>query len=438
LDPWTNLSGESGEDGRFVLRAQQAAESPALPEADVIVYAPGRVATMLCAPPREQEVEVRLSKGLSIQGKAMRADQRPIPGVSIRARPGPETPAVPGHASVFPVASGETGAYAIDGLLPGDVLVEADHPDFMPATWGPLDPATQKTLDLVLQPALRARFAVSTDDGREAKNATLTWEVVQGARDPQVLLLPPAPKKEGQPAADQAQHYGPVRLPATEGAVLLRVRADGYAEWTYGPFRPRPEGGEQDFDVRLTGDLSTGSVRIALEDENGERIDAAKADVKVAVAVLDPGSVPAAFVVMPREDLRITALPAGRYRVQLYSPTFAPVETELAVVAGQEQTATLRTMPPAKLRVRFLAPRRMLVRFRVLKDGKQAVAIPEGATVTAEGDVLAAGEDGLLLSGLGGGTYQVEVTSDEVAAPLTTVRLATGDTEEVEIAVSDR
>ena len=52
--------------------------------------------------------------------------------------------------------------------------------------------------------------------------------------------------------------------------------------------------------------------------------------------------------------------------------------------------------------------------------------------------ILAAGSEGLLLSGLAAGTYTVEVLSEELTAPSTIVHLKEGDTQEVEIQVSPR
>ena len=52
--------------------------------------------------------------------------------------------------------------------------------------------------------------------------------------------------------------------------------------------------------------------------------------------------------------------------------------------------------------------------------------------------VLAAGSDGLVLSGLAAGTYTIEVLSTELRAPATLVHLKEGDTTDVDIQVSRR
>ena len=76
---------------------------------------------------------------------------------------------------------------------------------------------------------------------------------------------------------------------------------------------------------------------------------------------------------------------------------------------------------------------------RLMQEGKAVYAEPEDAALVPTGEdedepVYAAGEDGLLLSGLATGSYVVQVTSDLVTAPPTTVRLREGDTEEVDLA----
>ncbi|MFV1959751.1 MAG: hypothetical protein ACC662_10110, partial [Planctomycetota bacterium] len=77
---------------------------------------------------------------------------------------------------------------------------------------------------------------------------------------------------------------------------------------------------------------------------------------------------------------------------------------------------------------------------RLRRDGKVVRGVPEGAvsrgTDPETGEpILAAGSEGLLLSGLASGTYTIEVTSEEVGAPSTIVHLVQGDTVETRITV---
>ena len=100
--------------------------------------------------------------------------------------------------------------------------------------------------------------------------------------------------------------------------------------------------------------------------------------------------------------------------------------------------------PPAKLSVRFVAGEALTVHFRITQDGRPVLAFPEGKeTAQPTGDApepLTAEGTGsaLVLSGLGAGSYVVEVTSEELVATARSVRLTPGETEEVEIEVQRR
>jgi len=100
--------------------------------------------------------------------------------------------------------------------------------------------------------------------------------------------------------------------------------------------------------------------------------------------------------------------------------------------------------PPAKLRIRFVAAEALVVHFRITQDGETVLAFPEGQDVaqptgeTPETLTAAGGGKGLVLSGLGAGSFGIEVTSADLVASSATVRLTPGETEEVEIEVQRR
>ncbi len=434
--------------GRFRFRAAPD-EAPGTGRIDVFAKLQGYVLGVACAAAIPGETTLRLERGLTLEGRVRAPDGHAVQNATVRARPGPETPATPGHGTVGP-QHGETdeqGHFTLDGLLPGELLVDVEHYQYMPKTVGPHDPKDAEKLEITLTAALRATFKVRTDDGRDPEHPTLVWKTTGANPRSEVMLLAVAASPGTRPL-DAAAPLGemtsePVRLPCDARSVVLQIKADGYATWTSEPLRLPPEGGEETFEITLTGDLGTGSAKIALEDDAGEKVNVAQAGVEVALMRLTPGTVSSAYVLEQREDVRITDLPAGLYRVLLLSAHFAPVETDLTIDVGQEAETLLRVRPPAKVKVRFLASEPTTVRFRLTQGGEVVHVIPEGSfsrgTDEETGEpVLSAGSEGLVLSGLAAGTYTVEVLSEEHVAPPTVVHLFEGDTVETEIHVRRR
>ena len=101
----------------------------------------------------------------------------------------------------------------------------------------------------------------------------------------------------------------------------------------------------------------------------------------------------------------------------------------------------MRLTRPARLRIKFIAPEQLMVRFRIMRAGHVVAAFPlqeNGEPAPTTGALQAAGNEGALFGGLPGGTCHLEVTSPELAAGVTTVNLRPGDTTEVEIQVRRR
>ncbi len=440
--PRGDPTASSGKDGRFSIRLRGPAPGHTM---DVFALADGYVLYVECAVPLPGETEIRLAKGLSIAGTVTRPGGRPVEGAVVSARPAPETPPGPGHATpalTEPTTQAD-GAFTLTGFLPGPVLVEVDHPRYMPASIGPIEPGVE-SLEVILVPALLARFEIRTDDGRPPEHPTVVWTTTENPPRTEVMLLPVETEDaEGMRGNDGEIKGGPVRIPCDALGVILQVRADGYGTWTSDPLRLPPEGGEETYQIKLTGDLSTGRIRVSLEDEMQEKVSVMASDVHVKIGRRDPGIGAAAYVLRQGEDLEITDLPAGRYELTLLSTKFAPVVLEVVVTPGQETHETARVRSPAKVRIRVTGTGETLIPFEIQGGGKRVSFVPEGSyeehTDEATGQsITVAGPDGLLASGLAAGTYSIVITSTEVYAPPTVVQLVEGETEEVEISVQPR
>jgi protocatechuate 3,4-dioxygenase beta subunit len=415
--------------------------SPESGSLDVFVNPPHHVPTVACAPALPGEKTFRVERGLVVSARVTDTRSRPVKDAQVWTEPAPSTPAVPGHASRG--VTNERGEATLDGLLPGDVTVSLDHPDFYPAKAGPYDPQKDTSLSFVLVPALKARFHVSSNDGRPVRNATVHWTTT-GPNAKSELLLLTCTDRDVKGEKGSEVDCEPVRIPCDAPAARFEVKADGYGAWRSGAEDLPPDGGERQYDVVLSSDASQGSVKFLLEDERGQHVAwNANRSMVSGVMRLDGPPAAAGYVMEGGEDLRFPAMPPGKYRFFLLGVAFAPVTVEAEVTGGREEQVQVATRPPAKWRVRFRGPERTTVTFRITQGGTQVTAIPEGPVTTTVDEasketVYSAGEDGVVLSGLGAGSYTVEVTSADVAATPTTVRLDEGRTEETEIDVQPR
>ena len=441
----TNAKGEF----RLIhgLAGAASPNNPAPASIDVFAYARNHLFHASCAVRVPGELEIRLEKGLALKGRVTNTRGRVVARAAVKVTPAPETPNEPGHSNPFePAISNDKGRFEVLGLVPGAVMVTVDHPAHMPHTVGPHDPQDGEDVEVELVPALRATFRLRTDDGRNPEHPTLVWQTVEQPPRGDVHLLRPQTviaSSTMERGAESDWTSLPVRLPCDAPSVVLKVKADGYATWTSEPLRLPPEGGEETFEVKLTGDYATGRIKLSLEDDRGEKVHYQQAGVDLAIGRLDPGAKAAAYVLQQSADLAITDLPAGTYRLLLRSAAFAPAEVDVTVYAGQEAESLVRVRPPAKLKVRFVAPEATLVRFRLTQGGQVVHGVPEGSfqrgTDEKTGEpILSAGADGILLSGLAAGSYHVEVLSEDLVAPATLVHLKEGDTVETEIAVRYR
>ena len=414
---------------------------------DVFAHRAGYVLGTACGAGTRESVLIRLQKGLTIEGVVVRGDGTPIAKALVQTAPAPGTPIVPGRVEMTP--TDDQGRFALTGLVPGPLIVSADHPRFVASALPPMEPPA-KGLRIVLTPALVTTFVVGTDDGKDPDAPSVAWSTAGLPSRTGLQLL----DRGGSPTNEPGKpiEYAPVKVPCDRPTVTFTVKSVGYSPWVSEPEPLPPDGGEKRYEVTLQRDLSLGSVKLTFEDRDGRVLSYAAEGGQVQIGRRDGKAVPAGIIVQPGEALELPALPAGPYLLRVLSPKHAPADLSLDVPAGSPTEQRVVLGAAAKLRVKFVsnATERVTVRFRVMNGrlpeflfqeaeaGKAAVA--QGKDGAGEpDDSLHAGEDGTaLITGLPAGRRTVEVISPDLTAPATPVDLAEGETREVEIAVSKR
>ncbi len=451
------LPATTDDDGAFAVLWRWATTA-----ADVFVRAPGYVVASQCAVLPKTPTTIRLKRGLEIRGVVVRPDGAAIENAVVRAEPAPGTPILPGHADA--TTTDKEGKFALTGLVPGSLVVSADHPKYVPSALDPMEPGIND-VRIVLVPAFLATFNLKPDDGKEPDAPTLAWKTtgspprtgLQILTHPPALRgvdVPPAPPMADGDAAnadvlpDGVWAYDPVRIPCDRPEVTFEVKAIGCEVWTSDPEPLPPEGGEKTYEVGLRRDMTLGSLKISFEDPDHNPVSFVKDKCEVVTGRHDQVPIPAGIVIRPSDVLEFPALPGGPYDFLVRSPLHAPLVLQVNVGAARENEARGVLGPPAKLRVRFTAPQATVVRFRLMMGRNADYPFPEGSLVAQEGDakpgdepkdpVFHAGAEGLLLSGLSEGRHTVEVLSPELVAPPTPVDLVAGETREIEIAVQMR
>ena len=440
--------GRTDAQGRFrILESDRDKHTGAV---DLFVLAPGHIAHCACSVQPGSDLTIRLQPGASITGTVRDHVGRAVAGATVRVRPPP--PAMPLPGNTTETLSTEEGTFKLDGLTREDLIIEVDHPLYMPYESEVLAPGAQSPHAVSLIPAYSIRFKIETNDGQEAKNPTLEWSAGAGTLQAAqgLQLLQPTALADSN-SVNVKFKYRPVRIPANAHRVDLRLRADGYKAWEVKGEPIPPEGGRHTFPVLLERDDSQGTLRIALVDQEGNAISFAESGGRLAgITWLGaPEDRPTAFVMQATENLTFPGIQAGRYRIGLSFVKYGPVTLEVEVPAGDalDETATLG--PPAQVRVRFrhTGAGKVTVQFIVKKDGRQVNARPVDESVreveaTEPGGApslhAAPSAGGLLVTGLGEGRHTIEVTSADLVSTPGSVDLVLGEVREIELDVTKR
>jgi hypothetical protein len=406
---------------------------------DVFVSAPRHVGAALCAPAAGSNLTVELQKALQQRVQVTDLHGRPIEAAEARIVPAEGTPAVPGHASWG--TTDADGRAELDGLLPGNVMLRAEHAEYMPGEIGPFDPAAGNELTIRLAPALRVTFEIRSDDASEIQNPTVAWRTNGKPPHTDLVLLATQPKgPESAPLSEV--HSAPIRIPCDHREVRMEIKADGFEAVVPAP-EPLPvSGGERTIQVNLRRDASLASLEVRFEDGDGEPVSFAGEGGIPLITRLDETPMGSGIVLEAAETLKFPALPAGPYRVGMRCAKYAPAEVEVTVRAGEPNQATVRLGPPAKVHLRFVASEPTLVQFQVLHQGRPIPAFREGAPPRDDGgdgtSLSVEGGEGAVLSGLPAGEIEIRITSETLVASSHTLHLRAGETAEAEIEVRFR
>ena len=451
LRPNSALRGEvrTRKDGTFSIRWR-------LPKADVQARAPGFVIASACQVEAATPLTIRLRRGLTIEGFVLTADGKPIEGAALVVLAAPGVPREPGH---FERASSDAeGRFAVTGLVPGPVVLSADHPRYMTQSLPAMEPG-RKDVRLVLVPALLVSTTIRTEDAKAPDAPSLAWKTSgspsreglqlldrAGEFDDTAVPLDSPEMPRAAPAAKPPEgvfSYLPLKVPCDRPDVGFIVKAIGCSPWVSERVPLPSEGGETKLEVSLVKDPTLGNLKVILEDRDRNPISFSTERCQVQMGRRDGKPVPAGVILKPGDALEVPALPAGPYTVIVRCPTHSPARSDVEVAAVRDTELRLTMGPPAKVHVRFRAPEAMIVKFRLTQGREVAQWFVEGPGSETPDDAegtgersLPAGTDGVILTGLATGRYTVEVVSPELVAPATAVDLTEGDTKDVEISVT--
>lgn len=432
-------------EGRFA----SPPPDPRAPHADVLVRKPGYLVATACDVAPGVPVTVRLRRGLTLEGVVVDLKGAPVADVVVDAKPPRGEPPAPGRREA--ATSDAEGRFVVSGLVAGPLFVEATHDRYVADPLGPVE-AGSKGLRIVVRPAFRVAFRVTTDNGIAPDTPTVEWTVPGAPPWRGVELVAenhdndlPA---EGEPArAAGVFVLGPVVVPAGRPTARFTLKAIGMEPWTSDAVDVPEGGGGTTLDVALRRDPDLGRAVVAVESRDGAPLSFVGERCTIAVGRRDGKAVDAGIVYRPGERLELPALLAGPWRFVVRSPRHAPATLDLDVVPGALAEGRVALGPPAKLRVRFTAPEATVVKFRLMLGREPAWPFVENALAGdgapadetgGEEQVQTAGAEGALLSGLAAGRYTVELLSPELSAPPTAVDLVEGETREIEVSLTKR
>jgi hypothetical protein len=422
-------------EGRFrVMRAPAGG-----PPVDVFVLASGHVGAASGPHARGDEVEFRLVRGHELTGVVRGPRGRLLEGARLVARPAPGTR--PSMEHIATAVSDERGEFTLGGLGAGAVIVRCEHPTHLPAESEPVDAAVAPPLAFDLVAGLEVTFELVPTDATEPLHPTVEFRTTgPTAEGGLVLLRPPLPMPGDEGKLPGVWTYQPLLVPCRAPAVTFVVKAEQHAVWRSEPIALPEEGGRTTVRVPLEPAAPSAQARVAFRDRDGQVVPYGGLGASLELVALDLQELPAGAIVEGSAELVLRSVPAGRYRLGIRSAAYAPVTVEVEASALEMPATEVELEAAAKVRVVFRAIEPMTVPFRIYEAGRPIAVFPEGGAKAATGDEALVGgrSEGDVFSGLGTGTYEIRVTSDQLRAPATSFRAYSGETVDVEIDVERR
>lgn len=242
--------------------------------------------------------------GLSIEGRVIDTEGRPVGGASIAVEREGERPAPAGLH--LPVRSEASGAFAVRDLDPGPHLLRVNAPGYGEARAGPIA-AGARDVAIRLEPGGRVRARVLGPDGEPELGAFLVVEDAEGRRvgGTQAILIGPGVEPEVTRVP-----------PGVYTVTALSAR---------GCFERRPGVRFDGGDLLLEFALGPGGTLEALARDaaSGAPIEGARLEVSFEDGTPLPGPLGAPLLgatTGPDGVVRRPGLPAGRYRGRIAVP----------------------------------------------------------------------------------------------------------------------
>ncbi len=423
----------SDEGGEFRI----ATPPGGAPRVDVFVFAPGRLAAASGPHVSGERVVVRLEDGLHLRGVVRGPRGRPLEGALLVSEPAPGTR--PSFRHIALARSDADGRFELGALAAGDVIVRCECRGHVSARSAPVDPAAADPIAFDLAATFLVTFELAPIDAVEPIHPAV--EYTTSSPDPArglVLLRAPTdtPPEGKQPGL---WTYEPIVVPCRGTAVSFTVKAERHAPWTSEPIDLPIDGGMRTLQVPLATSPDFAEARVRFRQRDGTQVAYGSLRAALDLIVLERQALEAGAVVEGGEVLVLRSVPQGRYRLIVRSPDYAPVTVDVDARPYEQEPVEATLDPGAKVRVVFRSREPMVVPFRIYEEGRAIVVFPEEGRDTEGNPSLVGGrEGGDVFTGLGSGTYEIVVSSDELVAPPTTFRTRAGETTDVEIDVARR
>ena len=425
-------------EGRFALARLQR---------QVLVAATGYLPVVLSGPWPEGEREIRLARGHAVRGRVVDHENQPVAGARVRAVPASGTPGAIEHYA-WGSTNGE-GVFELTALAEAAVDLQVAAHGFLPAVLSGHVQESGGTVHVKLTRALQVLFHIRGADGVLPKNVTVSYKTDGSPPDEALTLLRmaapsdrlPTDPPPGQDAA--AMLLGPIHVPCRHHSVTFTLKAETHEVWKTDPVALPREGGRTVIEAALGATLTSASLHVAFRDPDGQAISYIDAygpgGANLSLEALEGQVLEAGAVQQPKETLHLTSLVAGRWRLTLRSPKYAPLQVEAVAASPPDPPVTAELRPVAKIHLVFHANEPTTVLFGLRQGGQTIPFFRDGAAEREDPDApesVSTGGEGTLISGLGTGTYEIVVLSPGHRAEPVRVRTFEGETAQAEVEVT--